>query len=94
MISFIFAGFLLCGSTAADIESTYSVYDRGGREANVFMRPLVEAGRPAIYGVQMGINTGVLWWFAKTDRRKFRWVVVGALAAGHTYAAIHNARQR
>lgn len=94
MISIIFAGFLLFGSTAADVESTYHAYDRGFHESNLFMRPLVEAGRPAIYSVQMGIDAGVMYWFAKTDRRKFRWVVVGAIAGAHTFAAIHNARKR
>ena len=53
----------LAAATIYDIETTYAGLNRCKtcRESNPVMRHVVEAGRPTLYGVAMGINTGIMY---------------------------------
>lgn len=53
----------LATATIYDIETTYAGLNRCEtcRESNPLMRSFVEKGRPTLYGVTMGVNTGIMY---------------------------------
>lgn len=60
---FVCAVFALAGQ-ALDVWSTRAAIDRGAREMNPLMRPLVERGR---YGTILSLKWGITFLFASLD---------------------------
>lgn len=93
---FTVASAALVGSTVFDVESTFRGMGRNPNliEGNKLMRPFVNAGRPATYGVTMGIDAGLLWWSHREKRRgsKFWWVPIAVGTGVHIAAGVNNLR--
>ena len=89
----------LVGSTIYDVESTYFTLNKCGtcQESNFFMKPFVNAGRPAIYAIQGSIDAGVVYASYKVKKgsgkfKKVWWFVPVAMTAGHFVAGTYNVR--
>lgn len=95
---------LAAGLTAAtiyDIETTYAGLNRCEtcREGNPLMRHVVEAGRPASYGVAMGLNAGLMYYSYRLRKsnnssgKKRLWWLLPTIAIGaHGVAGSLNLR--
>jgi len=93
--NFIFVNGFMASGIILDVESTYTCTSTGKCiEANPFMRPLVDKGRPAMYAVQGAVAGLVMYSSYDLKKRgsKIWWlppVIVGAL---HTAVGINNMR--
>lgn len=88
----------LVASTVADVETTFRGLDRCSscREANPLLRPFVERGRGATYGVSIGLNILTMELARRSKRRGNRgwWVGPALQGSFHAGAAIWNSQQK
>ena len=94
----LFAG--LTAATIYDIETTYAGLSRceNCREGNSLMRHVVEAGRPASYGVAMGLNAGLMYYSYRLRKsnnssvKKLWWLFPTIVIGAHGVAGSFNLR--
>ena len=83
-------------ATVLDMESTFSVAKNCSacREANPFLRPLVNSGRPATYAVTTGIDLAAFYvaYRMRKDGKRYWWVPMVAATGLHAGFAWHNYR--
>jgi len=98
---FIMVSTALVASTIYDAETTYAGYnDRhpGVHEANPIARPFVKAGRPALYGFELGADAAVLYAAYRMKNsdsptwRKVWWILPVTVTVGHVAAGTANLR--
>ena len=94
---FVVVSSFLVSSTVFDIKSTYYFLDNCPKtrrcvEGNILMKPFVDRGKPVLYAVQVGINTGIISYayYLKKHNNKLWWVVPVVFGASHTIAGTHN----
>jgi hypothetical protein len=75
--------------TVFDVETTFSVIHNGGYETNPIMKPLYKSGRPATYGIQLGIDALVIYLsyeMKKSSHKEFNktwWVAPMVIGTTH-----------
>jgi hypothetical protein len=96
---FVVVASSLVASTIFDVETIFTaINNHGARELNPFMRPFVNAGRPATYAFVAGVNTGIIYASyrmkksANPDFRKIWWLMPVTVAASHAIAGGFNLR--
>lgn len=84
----------LTASSVYDLETTFAAIKNGAREGNPIMRPIINAGRPAAYPVNMAINTGLMYlsYRYKKNGHFNWWIIPVAATVGHTVAGSLNLR--
>jgi hypothetical protein len=65
---FMAVGSYLVLMSVFDTETTFAVIHNGGHENNAIMKPIVNSGRPATYGVMLG--TDALFMFIVYEMKK------------------------
>jgi hypothetical protein len=92
--NFYIASAVLTASSVYDLETTFAALKNGAREGNPIMRPIINAGRPVAYPVNMAINTGIMYLSYRYKKRgNYGWWLLPAVGTiGHTVAGSLNLR--
>jgi hypothetical protein len=87
--NFIAVSSYLVLMTVFDVETTFAVIHNGGHEENALMKPLFSSGRPAVYGVQLGVDALVIllaYEMKKSSHKEFNqtwWVAPMVVGTTH-----------
>ena len=92
--NFCIASAVLTASTVYDLETTFAGIKNGAREGNPLMRPIVNAGRPVAYPVNIAIDTGIMYlsYRYKKKGNSGWWLLPVVVTVGHTVAGSLNLR--
>jgi hypothetical protein len=95
---FILVSSYLVAMTVFDVETTFAAVRNGAHETNPVMKPFVKSGRPATYGISLGIDAAFLllaYEMKKSSNvtlNKTWWVLPSMAATGHGIAGGMNLR--
>jgi hypothetical protein len=92
--NFYIASAVLTASSVYDLETTFAALKNGAREGNPIMRPIINAGRPVAYPVNMAINSGIMYLSYRYKKRGYYgwWLLPTVVTIGHTVAGSLNLR--
>ena len=69
---FLSASAYLIVTTVFDMETTFAAIHNGAHEANPIMKPFVNSGRPATYGVELGLDALIIFMAYEMKKSKHK----------------------